>query len=364
MDPERCPACGSPAAPGVDTCPGCGLDVALFGPVRSAAVSRTGTPSDPVLLREILLAVGAEAEQADPIQGPGALASPARFPATPVTRTVPPPRPSVSGTAGPIGFPPLPVLEPGEPLEVLRRQVEALTTLARRLEVEPADRPDHGVATLLAGSIEALEGLRRELFVRNAAALGERIEIALGRSNELAPLLSTSTPEAELEAARGALARGDLPGSYRPLRRAEDALDALEEEWATAQLLSLEAELLGETIRELGGDPGPALGPLTAARAKARGGDRVGAEPLLSHSVLALWHLAAPLLLARIAAYQGTLAGAAGTGAAARARAALHAMTRELHARNFGAAVMAFRRARDAVAELAESPTPPAAVGG
>ncbi|MHB8352361.1 MAG: hypothetical protein ACYDFT_06730, partial [Thermoplasmata archaeon] len=131
--------------------------------------------------------------------------------------------------------------------------------------------------------------------------------------------------------------------------------------WATAQILSLEAELLAETIRELGGDPGPALGPLSAARDRAHGGDRVGAEPLLSHSVLALWHLTAPLLLARISEFQGTLRGDDPSGAAMRARAALHAMTRELRVRNFGGAVMAYRKARDAVAEVTADPSRPSA---
>lgn len=358
--PVECPACGAPTPGDAAACPACGLDTALFGPVRAAAGGRPGGgPSDPTLLREILLAVGADPAGVDAGRGPGRLASPARFPAI-RPRTVPPEPPQAAGAA-PGGLPELPALESGEPVEVLSRQIEELTTLGRRLDAELSDLPARAARAAPSRSLPELEAIRRELFLRDAAALAEMIEIASGRRNELAPLLATGTPEAELEAARSALARGDLLGAHRTLRRAEDSLESLEEEWSTAQILSLEAELLVETLRELGGSPDAALGPLAAARGKARNGDRVGAEPLLARSVLALWHLTAPLLLARVSEFVATLDGAGGAAAAGRGRAALHTMAAELTRRNFGAAVMAYRSARAAVAECgADAPRPAA----
>ncbi|MGI0150823.1 MAG: hypothetical protein ACREC5_02670, partial [Thermoplasmata archaeon] len=183
--PELCPACGAESPPGATECPGCGLAAGLFEPVRRAALASESDPSELAWIRELLAAAGVgPGEPAEPEPGPASLARPARFPAPPRPQTPP-------EVVEPRSTPPLPALEPGEPGEVLRREVLELMTLARRLDAELAGVPDRLAEALRSGSLSTLDDLRRELFVRDASALTEMIEIAAGRRSELAALLST-----------------------------------------------------------------------------------------------------------------------------------------------------------------------------
>ncbi|HEV2316423.1 MAG TPA: hypothetical protein VGV89_02460 [Thermoplasmata archaeon] len=345
-----CPACGEATPSDRVACPKCGLPTALFEPVRLAAGSGHG--GDPHLLHEILALVGADRPSSPDGSGPGDLAHPPRFPSAGS------PTAGNAGGTPPGEIPAIPALGAGEPRAVLRRQIDELLTVGRRLGLDLAPF-DHRVRDAVqVDSTDAYENVRRELFVHVAATLAEQIEIDLGRRNELASVIPDGLPDGELESARGALLQGDLSGAQRTVRAIDERLSALEEEWETVQVLSVEAELLLETLRELGGDPTPLLAAVESGRASARSGDRETAERVLTHAVLAVWHVAAPLLLRRITQLQSSLADAARAGQEVAApRHALVQMGRELRLRNFGGAITEFRRARDAVAAHATPPT-------
>jgi hypothetical protein len=267
-----------------------------------------------------------------------------------------PPRP-------PAEMPELPALPPAEPLPAALRQIEEYSNLARRLGLDIVGLDERRALAERSRELDTVSGLRAELFVRVAARLSEEVERSFARRNELAALLETGTPDAELGSASEALARGDLSGTQRRLRRVEESLDALEEEWETVRVLSLEAELVADTVRELGGDPLPALGPLSEARRRARTGDRSGAEPLLARSTLALWQLCSPLLTKELGALQSTLEQKLPPSESEpRLRAEAAEMTRALEHRNYGGAVTAYRRFRDEVRRTpaaSAGPSPP-----
>jgi hypothetical protein len=348
-----CPICDSTTPEGASVCPGCGLSVGLFQPVAAAA-GTAESPGHPHLVGEIAEATGAPPPSTDST-GPAELAHPARF--LPALSGWP--RPAAPEPA-PVPLPELPALEAGEPRAVLRRQLDSLFTLGRRLALDLGSVESALRTAIEIDDVPTYEALRRELFVRVAASLAEGLELALARRNELAALLATGTPDTELDASRASLARGDLLGTYRNLRRAEESLALLEDEWATVEVLALEAQLLAQTVRELGGDPSAALGPLAAAQEHARQGDREGAEPLMAGAVLAIWHLLAPRLRSEVNELVERLVRAESQGASTvAARQALHAMATDLNAHNLGAAVLAWRRARDAAAPGVAEPEPP-----
>ncbi|MCI4364203.1 MAG: hypothetical protein L3K13_07925 [Thermoplasmata archaeon] len=338
----ECPACGFEAEAGSATCAQCGLSSALFEPVRAAISDDSPGGSSLAEANAIVAAVGL------PTMNPGAasLSTPARFPApSPIPPLAPhPPSP-------PAELPELPALSAGDPLQSARRQVEEYVTLARRLALEIPGLEPRLHTAVAAADAQSFETIRAELFVRVAARLTEELERTYARRNEVAALLETATPDAELDSAREALGRGDLTGTHRRLRRVEEGLDLLEQEWETVRILSLEAELVAETVRELGGDPLPALGPLSEGRRRARTGDRSGAEPLLARSTLALWHLCAPLLTQRLSELR-TEIGTHPPPDATSSRLQTDAleMARALEKRNYGGAVAAYRRFRDEVA--------------
>jgi hypothetical protein len=339
-----CPACGVATAESAAACPNCGLASGLFGPVRAAIGGPGEAPTDPAILREILGLVGGDPERASPAPVLGQLAHPARFPSTrPVLK--------LRIASAPIsGLPELPALEGGEPRQVLRHQIDELVHLGRRLGLDMHAIDPRIRDAIAADDLAGFEAIRRELFVQVAASLAENLEIALARRNELRSLFSTGTPDADLESARIFLAHGDLPGADRGLRVAQDALTSLEEQWGTVQVLSVQADLLVETIRELGADAEPALGLLSTARARAKLGDRASAEPLFARSLIALWYLASPALLEQVRVIARRVNELERLGAnAVSAREALRSVASELKVRNFGATVLAYRRARDTV---------------
>jgi hypothetical protein len=352
-----CPACGTELPPGEVVCPGCGLASELFVPLRSALAAPEGDRPAPHLASEIATAVG-ESGPAE-AAGPAEFAHPARFPAA---RGASPPR---APPASSIAMPELPALPPGEPRRVLRGQIDEFLTLGRRLGLDLSAIEPRVRDAIRGDDVGRYADLRRELFVHLAARLAERLEEDRARRNELVNVPAADPVDPELSGWGERIEAGDLSGAYRHLRPAEDRLALLEEQWETVRILSLEGELLADTVRELGGDPAPALGPLAAARRRAEEGDREGAEPLLARSILALWQLAAPLLVGRLTELKEQLDRAEGQGGDPRfARAELKVLAREVRAHNLGAAVLAYRRARDAAARFDVSGAAPVVRAG
>ncbi len=352
-----CPACSTEFVEPAAACPRCGLASDLFPAVRSAA-SGGRSDRDPQMIEEILRAVGGDPTGPIVAPGPATIAQPARFPSAPAQRPPPARRPATE-------LPGLPALGPGDPKVVLRRQIDEYLTLGRRLGIDLTSFPPRMHAAIRAEDVEEYARIRSELFVYLAAYLSEQVELCRARRSELAAVLGDDLPDEEIEELGSRLVEGDLPGTYRSLHAVEELLSGLEVTYQTVQLLSLEADLLAETVRELGSDPSRALGPIATAREAARSGDRSVAERLLARGVLALWHLAAPRLVVQVGEISGRLDAAQRAGAdPAFARAQLHEMVAELRVRNFGAAILAYRRARDAApAAVPAAPTelPPAA---
>jgi hypothetical protein len=150
------------------------------------------------------------------------------------------------------------------------------------------------------------------------------------------------------------------------LRRVGDTLAGLEEEWTAIRILLLEAALLAETVRELGGDPAPALGPLDEARRRLKAGARSAAEPILARGIAALWHLVRPRFARRLGelnvrAERARRRAGSGDEFDAIRRDIAHGIRQ----RNFAAAVVAYRRFRDAVERIErEAAVPPSTEAG
>lgn len=361
-----CPACGFDNADDVSECGRCHLAAGLFEPVREAV----GVPeSDPKYLEavtELLALVDSETAPPAPATetGPGVLQQPARFPSAPAAvpaTTVPPaPRP-------PDFLPPLPALPPGAGVPLLRHQVDEYLQLGRRQGVDLEHFSVRARQAVLAQDRPSLERLSRDLFVTMAAALTEQYEWVLAKRNDLNSLVPTPEADVELESCRAALAIGDLAGTQRRLRAVDEALTDLEDHWATVQILTTEADLLAETIRELGGNPGPALGPLEEGRRLVRDGQRDVAEPVLARATLALWTVLNPLFSRELKRLKEAILARRDEGSDSRAALVpLRDLAGHLTRRNFGAAVASYRRLRQSVdAPLADRPTvvPPASTG-
>jgi hypothetical protein len=354
----ECPVCGFQNPEDAVECGRCRLAAGLFEPVRSAVDASPDDPRYADQVRDVLLAV--ESEGGGPPSTPGGpraselarLLSPARFPSTrPVG--LPVPTAGASKLRPLTELPALPALPPGEPTARMRQQIDEYLALMRRqgLDAEPFhERVRAAVAT---GDREAFERLNREMFVHLASVLGDEFERDLARRHDLADFVAEDIPDAELVAARDALVLGDLAGAQTRLKRAGDTLASLEEEWTTVRILLLEATLLAETVRELGGDPTPALGPLDEGRRRALEVGRREAEPVLARAVLALWHVLRPRFARRLAEL-GTRAERAASRGVDRAEfdAARGDLASDLERHNFGAAVLAYRRTRDAVERM------------
>ena len=361
---RSCPACGFENADDANQCGRCHLAVGLFDAVREAV----GVPeTDPRYLAgvaEVLQAVGEAGPSGspDPSVTRGRIAQPARFlsippSALPAERPVRPPE----------SLPQMPALPRGDVLPALRHQVDELLQLGRRQGVDLTDFTGRAKEAVLAQDVGSLEVLHRDLFVHLAAAMSAEFDRVLAKRDELAHLVPTPSANAELESCRQALSAGDLAGAQRRLRHIEEGLTDLEDHWATAQILTAEAELLAETVRELGGDPAPALGPLDEGRRLARLGRREEAEPVLARSAYALWSILSPLLSKDLARLRTAIVARRESGAdVAPAIEDLKDLAAHLRHRNFAAAVGAYRRLRafvDSVGPVAEA-EPPAGAGG
>ncbi len=351
---SSCPVCGFVSPDDATECGRCHLALGLFDAVREAAGDAASDPQYVRAVSELLTAV--EADPASEPSGPeeAVLSSAGRFPSLrPAGRPAAPPPPP----AGAVGLPALP---PAGDVPILLRQVNDFLQVGRRQGVDLGAFADRVQAAAGARDRDALESLARELFVHLAAVLTEEYDTVVARRNELSALVPTASPDVELEACRAALGMGDLAGAQRRLRHIEQELGDLEDQWATVQILIAECDLMAATIRELGGDPEPALGPLAEGRRLARAGQRSAAEPVLALSAVALWAVLAPRLLAELGRVKDALLRerAAGTEVGPWVHE-LRGLALELKHRNFAAAIAAYRRLRP----LADGPAATLAPG-
>lgn len=352
-----CPVCGEENPADATNCRTCQLSVSLFDPVREAAGGPLSDAEYTRTVAEILAAVGPGPEVPDE-PGPGsatAHTAQARFPAlTPIS-----PSTTLRETRASPGLPNLPTLPAGSGLSLVQRQVEDLLQVGRREGLDLTEADQRMLAALRTEDRGLLDELRRSLFVQVAAAIAEDLDVQTGRRNEIAPLVPTPTVDAELGSARTAFAIGDLTGTVRRLRQASDGLSALEERWATCQILTTEADLMVETLRELGRDPGAPLGPLAEGRRLARAGDSERAERVLVGANRALWALLVPELNRSLQEIRNQLHGRPATDREIEPVVReLRQLAALLRRRNFGAAVASFRRLRTAAAAM--PPSPPA----
>lgn len=366
-----CPACGSEVASPALECPRCHLSVGLFEAVREAVGVAESDPRYASEVQELLKAVesapeGAAAPAAD--TGPGVLAYPFRFPAPSAPGSGVPagPRAPVPDAPTPPsldGLPALPALPSGGTAG-LRRQLEEYLRLGRAMGLDLSEAVERDRAAIAADDRATLERVDRELFVRIAAGLAEEFETTVARRNGLATLVNTAAEDAELVELRALLLAGDLAGSQPRLAKVRERLEALEEEYEAALILVADCELLADTIRELGGDPGPALGPLEEGRRLLREGDRAEADAMLARGSIALWAVLYPRLAPALQRLKDVMIARRDAGEdVAPAVEELRGIATQLKRRNFAAVITHFRRLRALVGEdeapaPAEAPSP------
>jgi hypothetical protein len=187
----------------------------------------------------------------------------------------------------------------------------------------------------------------REMFVHLVSALAEEFEGAIARRNELAAFVPTPSVDVEVDAIRRSVAQGDLTGAQRRLAHVRDELQRSEEEWEVGKILVTEAEMLATTVRELGGDPTPALGPLDEGRRLVRAGRRSEGERLLARGAVALWAVLEPRLVEDLHRLKDRLADLRSAGLDIQpAVEELKGVMTELRQRNFVGTIIAYRRAR------------------
>lgn len=349
MRVARCPACGH-EVPDVDTavaCPHCHLSTALFGAVQEAA--GTSHAPDPAYLRtiaELLASVElTAAPEPEPRTAQGLLSRPARFPSLPAVPRVATSPPEESPPIAPL--PDLPALPPARSSEDLRRRLEEYFQAGRRLGLDFTDFERRAGAAGLVDDVTSLEVLAREMFVHVASTLAEEYEHLLARRNELTQFVPTPSADVELAAIQRALSAGDLSGAQRRLVHVRDELTRVEEEWEVGRILVTECDLLARTLRELGGDPTAALGPLEEGRKFLGQGRRSEGERLLARAAVALWALLEPKLFEDLRRLRDRLVEVRSAGLdVAPAIAELRSIATELRQRNFVGALTAYQRLR------------------
>lgn len=343
-----CPACGIESPPDSSECPRCHLAVNLFGPVREAA-GDSGL-KDPTYLRTIgeLLATVDLEKAAEPSRGsPRNLASrPERRPTPEAVEpmSLPAPRPAPALEAAP-DLPPLPA-NAGN-LTEMEHRVQEYLQLGRRLGLDFADFRGRASAAVVSADADSMEVLAREMFVHLSSAIVEEYELLLGRRNELSQLVPTPTADVELTAVRRAIGVGDLPGAARRLELVRDELSQAEQQWEVGRILVTEADLMMTTIRELGGDPSPAAGPLEEGRRLFADGRRADSERVLARAAVALWTLLEPRLLDDLRRLRDRMVEARSAGVdITPAIGELRAVSVELRQRNFVGTIVAYRNLR------------------
>jgi hypothetical protein len=338
-----CPACGIDSVEENGDCPECHLSASLFAAVRDAAGAEGD--SDPTYLRTIgdLLAT-VEREDILPPATPvhGLLDRPSHFGALPAGIPGSPARtsPSIENV---LDLPPMPT--GSSELPDLKRRVGEYFEIGHRLGLDFTDFRSRADSAALVDHTDSLAILAREMFVYVSSTLAEGYEALLARRNELAPLVPTTSADIELVAVRRAIGIGDLAGAQRRLAHVRDALDTVEQEWEIGRILVTEGELMVATIRELGGDPGGATGPLEQGRRLFAEGHRAEAEQVLAHAAVALWTVLQPRLLADLHRLRDRMVEERSAGAdIGPAVQELHAISVELRKRNFVGTIVSYRR--------------------
>jgi hypothetical protein len=349
-----CPACGVETAGEQEECPRCHLSVALFPAIREAA--GPSGDSDPTYLRtigELLATVNLGGSTGDISERAHGLLS------RPSSTDLP------EGEAGSprsgSGAPPIPpVVEyplapsPSDALPEVQHRLEEYFQVGRRLGLDFTDFESRAGSAALVTDVDSLEILAREMFVHLSSSIAEEYESALARRNELSQLLPTQSADVELVAIRRAIGVGDLAGAQRRLAHVRDELALVEQQWEVGRILVAEGDLMVATIRELGGDPTPATGPLEEGRKMFAEGRRAEGERLLARAAVALWTLLQPKLLEDLHRLRDRMVEerAAGLDIEPAVRE-LQAVSVELRKRNFVGMIVAYRRLRSAIERAA-----------
>lgn len=351
-----CPVCGAETAASSAECPTCHLDVALFAAVRDAAAMTRDT--DPVYLRTVAELIRSVDLTAPPPPGaePAPLLRVAPLPAAPADPS--------GGGSGPssvvaplpaLAIPSLPQLPDGD---ALRSRFHEYDLLAQELHVDLGDRARRAALAEESGDPTALAAAIREVFVLLASAVAQGYAAEAARRAELGTRGPSTAADTELGAVRQAMDGGDLPGASRHLAKARTELDRAGEGWAAERILLTECELLAETIRELGGDPAPALGPLEEGRRALEAEDPVRAETLLAQTVHALWVVLEPRFTDELKRLKDRLADLRRGGADLSVPLGqLRAVATELGRRNFAGAILAYRPLRGLLGVTEAAPT-------
>jgi len=185
------------------------------------------------------------------------------------------------------------------------------------------------------------------MFVHLVSHLAEEFESTLAQRNEIAQLVPTPSADVELDAIRESIRLGDLAGALRRLTHVRDELLRVEEEWEVGKILVTECDLLVQTIRELGGDPAPAQGPLEEGRRFLTKGRKPEAEQLLARAAVALWTVLEPRFFEELRRLRDRLNDARSSGAdISPAVVDLRGVATELRQRNFVGTLTAYRRLR------------------
>jgi len=341
-----CPACGSEVGPDASQCPTCQLSVKLFAAVREAAGPAPN--QDPTYVRTIgeLLATVDLAKPVAPAPSEeashGLLSKPRRGAA----RGAPPS--AHKRTVKPIApIRDLPELPTAGSDEELRRRLQEYFELGRRLGADFTDFVARANAAAVSADRQSLEVLAREMFVHLVSSLAEEFEATLAERNELSQLVPTPSADVELDAVRESIRLGDLAGALRRMAHVRDELVRLEEEWEVGKILVSECDMLTQAIRDLGGDPGPAQGPLEEGRKFLLKGRRTEAEALLARAAVALWTVLEPRLFEDLRRVRDRMHEARSAGVDIGAGVTdLRELAAELRQRNFVGMLMAYRRLR------------------
>lgn len=347
-----CPACEAENLPDSTACRRCGLVVELFEPIRAAIGLPKGDPRYEAQVRELIEALG---DLANPGATPDTLdaeiATPARFP------SIAPPMGVTEPGGSSLGLRELP--KPSVPpdsgdLTGLRQRIDELLRLARRTGLEEGAWAERAREVSALEDASAVQRFASEMFVRVAASLTETYTTLLARRDELTKAIPTEAIDARIADGRAALEAGDLAETERCLREVSAALDRDEEAWGPTEVLLNGAEDLVGAIRDFGGDPAAALGPIEEGRRLVRRLEREAAEALLARGTLGLWTILNPLLEQDLAHRIDEVRARKEAGADVDpVLTDLREFARLVKQRNFSAAVAFYRRGVDRLARLA-----------